>query len=192
MVLEELGPTFIKMGQVLSVRPDLIPLDLAKELSKLQNHVPAFDFDQVAHIIESEFARSWDQVFSHMEKEPFASASIGQVHRATIGQDIPIAVKIQRPGIRKVIEADLEIIHHIAEIMEHNIEEVALFHPVKIVEEFAVTLEKELDYSIEASNMEQMADQFDKEPEYPRSQSLSGLFFGPGFEHGVHLGVQGR
>lgn len=163
MVLEELGPTFIKMGQVLSVRPDLIPVDLTKELSKLQNHVPAFDFDQVAHIIESEFGRPWDQVFHEMEKTPFASASIGQVHRAAIAPDTPIAVKIQRPGIRKIIEADLEIIHHIAEIMENNIEEVSLFHPVKIVEEFAATLEKELDYSIEAANMEQMAEQFDRD-----------------------------
>jgi ubiquinone biosynthesis protein len=164
MVLEELGPTFIKMGQVLSVRPDLIPVDLTKELSKLQNHVPPFEFDQVAHIIESEFGTPWTKVFSHMEKQPFASASIGQVHQATITPDTPIAVKIQRPGIRKVIEADLEIIHHIAEIMEHNIEEMALFHPVKIVEEFAASLEKELDYSIEAANMEQMAEQFDKDP----------------------------
>ena len=106
MVLEELGPTFIKMGQVLSVRPDLIPVDLTKELSLLQNHVPAFEFDQVAHIIESEFGKPWDQIFDTMEKDPFASASIGQVHRATISPDIPIAVKIQRPGIRKVIEAD--------------------------------------------------------------------------------------
>lgn len=164
MVLEELGPTFIKMGQVLSSRPDLIPVDLTKELALLQNHVPPFEFDQVRHIIESEFGRPWPQIFHSMEETPFASASIGQVHRAMLDPDTPIAVKIQRPGIRKVIEADLEIIQHIAEIMENNIEEVALFHPVKIVQEFAATLEKELDYTIETANMEQMAEQFRDDP----------------------------
>ena len=160
MALEELGPTFIKMGQVLSSRPDLIPIDLLTELTRLQDHVPPFDFEQVKTIIASEFGRPHDQVFTSMEVTPFASASIGQVHRAKINPHQEIAVKIQRPGIRKTIETDLEIILHLASIMENNIEEMALFKPVKIVEEFAKTLEKELDYSIEASNMKQMADQF--------------------------------
>lgn len=160
MALEELGPTFIKMGQVLSSRPDLIPVDLLNELSKLQDHVPPFGFDHVRTIIASEFGLPFDQVFSFMEEEPFASASIGQVHRAKInGKDL-VAVKIQRPGIRKTIEIDLEIIHHIASIMENNIEEAALYNPVRIVEEFAKTLEKELDYTIEASSMERMAQNF--------------------------------
>ncbi|MBU8848351.1 MAG: AarF/ABC1/UbiB kinase family protein [Desulfobacterales bacterium] len=160
MALEELGPTFIKMGQVLSSRPDLIPVDLLNELSKLQDHVPPFEFEHVKTIIASEFGRPHDKIFDSIEKIPFASASIGQVHRAQINGNNQIAVKIQRPGIRKSIETDLEIILHIASIMENNIEEVALFKPVKIVEEFIKTIEKELDYSIEASNMEQMADQF--------------------------------
>lgn len=160
MTLEELGPTFIKMGQVLSSRPDLVPPDLLNELAILQDRVPAFEFEQVQAIIASEFGRPWDQVFTVIEPTPFASASIGQVHKAVIGNDQEVAVKIQRPGIRKTIEADLEIMLHIASIIENNIEEVAFFRPVKIVEEFARTLEKELDYSIEASSMEQMADQF--------------------------------
>ncbi len=160
MVLEELGPTFIKMGQVLSSRPDLIPVDLTKELARLQDNIPSFGFDQVKLIIASEFGRPWDELFDSMDEKPVASASIGQVHRAVLPTMKPIAVKIQRPGIRKTIEADLEIIHHLASIMENNIQEVAFFHPVRIVEEFAKTLEKELDYTIEASNMEQMAEQF--------------------------------
>jgi ubiquinone biosynthesis protein len=160
MTLEELGPTFIKMGQVLSTRPDLIPLGLLAELEKLQNHVPPFEFQHVKSIIASEFGKSYDQVFDSIEETPFASASIGQVHRAQINGKHQIAVKIQRPGIRKLIETDLEIMHHLASIMQNNIEEVAIFKPVKIVEEFAKTLEKELDYSIEASNMEQMSRQF--------------------------------
>jgi ubiquinone biosynthesis protein len=160
MVFEELGPTFIKMGQVLSSRPDLIPVALLNELAKLQDHVPPFEFEQVKAIIASEFGRPHDKVFKSMEETPFASASIGQVHRARISSNDQIAVKIQRPGIRKTIETDLEIMLHIASIMENNIEEAAFFKPVKIVEEFAKTLEKELDYSIEASSMEQMAEQF--------------------------------
>ena len=160
MALEELGPTFIKMGQVLSSRPDLIPVDLLNELAKLQDHVPAFEFEHVKTIIASEFGKSHDRIFDSIEETPFASASIGQVHRARINGNDLIAVKIQRPGIRKTIETDLEIILHLSSIMEKNIEEVALFKPVKIVEEFAKTLENELDYSIEASNMERMAEQF--------------------------------
>ena len=148
MALEELGPTFIKMGQVLSSRPDLIPVGLLNELAKLQDHVPPFDFDQVKAIIASEFGKSWDQIFISMDDIPFASASIGQVHRAQIHNNEPVAVKIQKPGIRKIIEVDLEIIRHIATIMEKNIEEVAIFNPVRIVQEFAMTLEKELDYYI--------------------------------------------
>ncbi|WDP85760.1 MAG: AarF/ABC1/UbiB kinase family protein [Desulfobacter sp.] len=164
LVLEELGPTFIKMGQVLSSRPDLVPLDLTKELAKLQDNIPSFGFDQVSQIISSEFGKPWEDIFYSIEKTPIASASIGQVHRAKLPQDAPIAVKIQRPGIRKIIEVDLEIIHYLASVMENNIQEVAMFRPVKIVEEFAKTLEKELDYTIEAANMEQMAEQFQDDP----------------------------
>ncbi|MCK5164907.1 MAG: AarF/ABC1/UbiB kinase family protein [Desulfobacula sp.] len=160
MALEELGPTFIKMGQVLSSRPDLIPVDLLNELAKLQDHVPPFEFEHVKTIIASEFGKPHDKIFQSIEETPIASASIGQVHKARINNNNQIAVKIQRPGIKKTIETDLEIMLHIASIVENNIEEVAAFKPVKIVEEFAKTIEKELDYSIEASNMEQMADQF--------------------------------
>lgn len=160
MALEELGPTFIKMGQILSSRPDLIPLDLLNELTRLQDHVPEFSFDDVKTIISAEFGKPYTDVFESMEEKPFASASIGQVHRATLNSEKLVAVKIQRPGIKKTIEIDLEIIHHLASIMENNIEEAAIFNPVKIVEEFARTIEKEIDYSIEASNMERMAQQF--------------------------------
>ena len=99
MALEELGPTFIKMGQVLSSRPDLIPVDLLQELTKLQDHVPPFEFEQVKTIIASEFGLPHDQVFRSMEESPFASASIGQVHRARNQDNEPVAVKIQRPEI---------------------------------------------------------------------------------------------
>lgn len=164
MTLEELGPTFIKMGQVLSARPDLVPPDLLNELSRLQDHVPPFEFEQVKVIISAEFGTSSDALFKSIDPEPFASASIGQVHKAILKEGTEVAVKIQRPGIRKTIEADLEIMLHIASIIENNIEEVAFFRPVKIVEEFTKTLEKELDYSTEASSMVRMAKQFKNDP----------------------------
>ncbi|PIE63350.1 MAG: ABC transporter [Desulfobacter postgatei] len=164
MVLEELGPTFIKMGQVLSSRPDLIPLDLTRELAKLQDKVPCFSFEQVGQIILAEFGKPIGEVFHSFEASPFASASIGQVHRAELSPDEQVAVKVQRPGIRKIVEVDLEIIHYLAQVMEKNLEDIAIFRPVKIVEEFARSLEKELDYMVEAASMEQMADQFAKDP----------------------------
>ncbi len=160
MALEELGPTFVKMGQVLSSRPDLVPMDLIAELSKLQDEIPPFAFDLVKKTIAAEFGRPLEEIFLFMDETPFASASIGQVHRASVTGEDRLAVKIQRPGIRKTIEADLEIILHLAGIMERNIQEMAFYRPVKIVEEFAKTLEKELDYTIEAANMERMAAQF--------------------------------
>ena len=160
MIFEELGPTFIKLGQILSSRPDLIPVNLLNELSKLQDRVPSFSFDEVKKIIEAEFGVPYTDVFNFIDEIPIASASIGQVHRAGLNGVNEIAVKIQRPGIRKMIEVDLEIMHHLATLMEDHIEEMAPHKPVKIVDEFARTLARELDYSIEASNMERISRQF--------------------------------
>lgn len=132
MALEELGPTFIKMGQVLSSRPDLIPMDLIAELSKLQDEIPAFGFDQVKETFTAEFGKPLHQVFHSMDEQPFASASIGQVHRASVTGEDRLAVKIQRPGIRKTIEADLEIIHHLAGFLDRTTRElfVDIIHSV--------------------------------------------------------------
>ncbi len=160
LIFEELGPTFIKFGQILSSRPDLIPVDLLHELAKLQDDVPPFPFEDVKAIISSELGKPYLEIFEAIEEEPIASASIGQVHRAGLKGVKEVAVKIQRPGIRKIIEVDLEIMHHLATLMETHIEEIALHRPVKIVEEFAKSLEKELDYSIEASNLKRVARQF--------------------------------
>ena len=160
MIFEELGPTFIKLGQIVSSRPDLVPVDLVNELSKLQDKVPSFEFEQVEAIIVSEFGKPRKDVFKSIDKEPLASASIGQVHKATLKNGQGVAVKIQRPGIKKIVEVDLQIMHHLASLMETHIMEVAPHKPVRIVEEFAKTLGKELDYSIEAISMQRIADQF--------------------------------
>jgi len=160
MALEELGPTFVKLGQVLSTRPDLIPVEFVEELSKLQDHVPSFAYAEVAQIIESELGAAPGDIFLRFEETPLAAASIGQVHMARLKDGEEVVVKVQRPGIRKIIEVDLEIMLHLASLMERHLEEFQVNRPVRIVEEFARTLEKEIDYTIEASHIERFARQF--------------------------------
>ncbi len=161
---EELGPAFIKLGQIISTRPDLIPAEFIEEFSKLQDKVPPFPFTQVRQIIKEELGREPEELFESFDENPLASASIGQVHMARRKGNEKVVVKVQRPDIKKIIEVDLEIILHLATLMEKNIEEAALYRPVKIVEEFARTLEKEIDYTIEASNMELFGRIFAKDP----------------------------
>ena len=160
MVLEELGPTFVKLGQIVSTRPDLVPAEFIQELSRLQENVPPFPYAEVKKIIESELGKPLDNIFQHLDETPLAAASIGQVHRARLMNGEEIVIKVQRPGIHKTIEVDLEIMFHLASLMERHLEEMEFQHPTKIVEEFAHTLEKELDYTVEASHVERFAKQF--------------------------------
>ncbi|MCP4691318.1 MAG: AarF/ABC1/UbiB kinase family protein [Desulfobacterales bacterium] len=164
MAMEELGPTFVKLGQVLSTRPDLAPEELVKEFTKLQDKAASFPFRQVKSILVSEFEQAPEEIFHTVEEEPLASASIGQVHRAELMNGEIVAVKIQRPGIRRTIEVDLEIMLHLATLMERHIEEMSLQRPVRIVEEFARAIENEIDYAIEASNMERISRNFLGDP----------------------------
>jgi ubiquinone biosynthesis protein len=158
--IEELGPTYIKLGQILSTRPDLVPVDFIHELSKLQDKVPAFSFSDVTRIIQDETGAAIDDLFEKLEAEPLASASIGQVHKARLKDGEDVAVKVQRPGIRKLVEVDLEIMLHLATLAERHIEELAHHRPVKIVEEFARSIEKEMDYTLEATSMERVSRSF--------------------------------
>jgi ubiquinone biosynthesis protein len=164
MALEELGPTYIKLGQVLSTRPDLIPIEFTDELARLQDSVPPFAFAEVEAIIQRELGAPASVAFDHIEIEPAASASIGQVHRARLKNGEEVAVKVQRPGIRALIEVDLEIMLHLATLAERHVEELALHRPVKIVEEFARTLEKEIDFRFEAANIDRIAQSFLDDP----------------------------
>jgi ubiquinone biosynthesis protein len=160
LAIEELGPTYIKMGQILSTRPDLVPVDFIRELARLQDKVPAFPFADVRRIIRDETGHSVDDLLDGLDPEPLASASIGQVHRARLKDGDEVAVKVQRPGIRKIVEVDLEIMLHLATLAERHIEELAHHRPVKIVEEFARSIEKEMDYTLEATSMERVAAAF--------------------------------
>lgn len=163
LLFEELGPTFIKFGQILSTRPDLIPVHYLFELEKLQDDVPPFSFEEVRRIIADELGEEASP-FESIEEHPLASASLGQVHMARLNSGQKVAVKIQRPGIQKLVKIDLEIMQHLATLMERHIEDLSFFRPVKIVEEFAASLERELDYTLEASSMERVAKQFSLDP----------------------------
>jgi ubiquinone biosynthesis protein len=160
MAFEELGPTFIKLGQILSTRPDLVPLDMVQELTKLQDNVPPFSFAEVRTIIEQELQLPLEAVYTDFEETPMAAASIAQVHRAKLLTGEEVAVKVQRPGIRKMIAEDLAILYHLATLLERHIEELALYRPTLIVEEFARTIRKEINFHVEAAHAERFTGQF--------------------------------
>ncbi len=178
MSMEELGPAFVKLGQILSSRPDLIPPEFLLEFSKLHDHVSPFGFDEVCSILNSEFGKPYTEIFAGLEEKPLASASIGQVHRGELADGKVVAVKIQRPGVHKIIETDLEIMLHLALIMEKHLEGAQYYQPSRIVEEFSRVIDQELDYRIEAVHMERFAAQFREDdticvPEVMRDMTTS-------------------
>ncbi|MBC2717561.1 MAG: AarF/ABC1/UbiB kinase family protein [Desulfobacteraceae bacterium] len=164
MALEDLGPTFIKLGQALSMRPDFVSVEFINELSKLQDMVPPCDFPEIKAIIESEFNLEIDEIFDFFDITPIASASIGQVHKARLKDGREVAVKVQRPDLDKLIAVDLGIMYHLASLIENNIAEISFIRPVKIVEEFTRIIAKELDYNIEANHLERFARDFSDDP----------------------------
>ena len=164
LVFEELGPTFIKLGQLLSTRPDLIPADYLDELARLQDEVPAFSLAEVHAIFREELGRSPDEVFHYFDADPLAAASIGQVHRARLDSGAEVVVKVQRPDIDTVIAVDLEILAHIAGLMEQYLEEVQGHRPTAIVQEFARSLSREIDFAVELANIQRFARQFERNP----------------------------
>ncbi len=160
MAFEELGPTFIKLGQVLSSQPGLIPIDIVNEFSRLQDDVPPCSFEPIELSIKEEFKTPLSQLFLSIDTRPIASASIAQVYKAQLHNGQTVAVKVQRPGIKKIVEVDLEIMMYLAGVLERNVEEFAPHLPTKIVEEFARVLEQEMDFTFEAANVERFARQF--------------------------------
>ena len=151
--LLELGPTFIKLGQTLSVRPDIVGVPLADELKKLQSRVPPDPFDSVKKTVEEEFGKPIEEIFERFDETPVASASIGQVHRAKLIDGGDVAVKVRHEGIKEVIEADLDILKDLAELIEDYIDESRYFRPKETVERFARTLVREIDFQREARHV---------------------------------------
>lgn len=152
MVLQELGTTFIKLGQTLSTYPNLIGFDLADELSKLQEDNTITDYESVKSIVESELGKPIDEVFEEFSKEPIASASIGQVHTAYLNNKF-VAVKVQHKGIEEKVKSDLQIMHILAEKINNNVSALYTYNIPGIVDVFQRDMHKELDYTFEAVNM---------------------------------------
>lgn len=160
LALEELGPTFVKLGQILSTRPFMIPVDLAVELSKLQDEVAPFDYQQVREIIRDELGDDIEKHFSTFEQTPIASASLSQVHRATTKSGERVAVKVQRPSVREIMSKDVAILRDLAVLLNRYIPEAEQFDPVGIVEEAWRTAKQEIDFTHEARNLEVFAINF--------------------------------
>lgn len=160
MILEELGPTYVKLGQLLSMRHDIIPPAYAKEFAKLQDEVPQFDFEDVEVIIREELGHSIEELFDYFNKKPLACASIGQVHRAKIKNGDDVVVKVQRPGIKTVIESDLDIMYSMASLVNEHMPEARLYRPTEIIDELSRSILEEIDYTHEGWNTDRFAYNF--------------------------------
>ena len=161
LALEELGPTFVKLGQILSTRPDLIPQNYITELQKLQDKVPPFAYAQVNQMIKRELGTDILKIFKSFEQKPLAAASLGQVHQAILEDGNKTVAKVQRPDIEKVIETDLDILFDLARLTEKHIPASRLYDPVGIAEEFAKAIRLELDYGTEGRNAERFKKNFE-------------------------------
>lgn len=160
LALEKLGPIFVKFGQMLSTRRDLLPPDVADELAKLQDRVPPFAFEDVQTSIEAAFGVPMDQVYSNIDRTPVASASVAQVHFATLLSGQEVAVKVLRPNIAVVIKKDLALIKSLAWLLQAVSNEGRRLKPLEVVDEFARHTQHELDLTLEAANCSQLARNF--------------------------------
>lgn len=160
MALEELGPTFVKLGQVLSMRPFLIPFDLVVELTKLHDRVAPMDWEVAKVAIEKNLGAEIDTVFQSIDHQPIASASLSQVHGAFLRDGTEVVVKIQRPGIKRIIDADMLILKDIAQLLEKHIPESRQYEPVGVINELARSTMKEINFLYEARNIEIFARNF--------------------------------
>ncbi|SMC16295.1 ubiquinone biosynthesis protein [Desulfacinum hydrothermale DSM 13146] len=164
--LEDLGPTFIKFGQMMSLRPDLIPYPLIQELRKLRDEVASVPFSQVKTVVEQGLGRPLKEVFVQFEEEPLASASMAQVHRAVLRQErMPVAVKVQRPGIRQVIKKDLYILEAIAHEVHERVEDYRVYELPKLAKELRRSMLRELDFTLEARNIRIFRSNFRQHPD---------------------------
>ena len=164
LAFEELGPTFIKFGQVLSSRPDIIPPEYIQELSKLQDDVPEFPFEDARKLIESQLKRPVTDIFLHLDEKPRAAASLAQVHRAKLLSGDDVAVKVQRIGVDKVIENDIRILREFAGLVERRIPESRRYEPSGLVDEFARSIRHELDFVREGRNIDRFRKYFSGTP----------------------------
>lgn len=164
-VLEELGPAYIKLGQMLSTRPDLVGWDMANELEKLRDDTPATPFPEIKKVIEEQLGKPIDEVYKNLDENPVGSASIGQVYKATlIENNEEVAIKVQKPHIQKMIYADIKIMEFLAQKMDKYFQKTRIYNLPAIIYEFKRSIKKELNYKDEVGNMEHLAYNFRRSP----------------------------
>lgn len=164
LALEELGPSFIKAGQLLSTRPDVLPEEFIIELLKLQDEVPPIPYANMVKVIEDEFKRPVRELFERIDERPIAAASIAQVHRAVLSTGAEVAVKVQRPDIEGIIETDISILKYLSRLISRHMPESRLYDPKGMVDEFSRVIKRELDFTLEASYMEKFKDALKDDP----------------------------
>lgn len=161
LALEDLGPTFVKMGQVMATRADLLPPDVCQELRKLQDKVKPFDTEGIRQLVEDELGRKIDDLFSEFDSKPLAAASIAQVHRATLKDGRKVILKIQRPNLERIIGTDVAILSWLAQTAEEQLPELRRYDPVGLVSEFKKSINKEIDFETEAYHIKRFAKCFE-------------------------------
>jgi ubiquinone biosynthesis protein len=164
MALEELGPTFIKLGQVMATRVDLFPPRWIAEFEKLHAEVPAEPFEHLVPELTRALGRSPHEVFRDIEPQAYGAASIAQVHRARLQDGTPVVLKVRRPGVREKIDADLRLLRRVSELIESEIPEARRYRPAEVAEQFAKSLEREADFGVETRNIERFAKNFAGDP----------------------------
>ena len=164
MALEALGPTFIKLGQILATRGDLLPPEWIAELEQLHNRAPTLPFEDLRPAVEAALGQPPETAFAHFDPEPLAAASMAQVHRATLADGRPVALKIRRPGIRPRVEADLRLIAQLAAIVEAASAEARRFAPAAMMRRLAEAVLEELDFTMEGRNADRLRADFAREP----------------------------
>ncbi|MBT8406064.1 MAG: AarF/ABC1/UbiB kinase family protein, partial [Deltaproteobacteria bacterium] len=160
LVLEELGPSFVKLGQLMSTRADIFPPDYIQELRKLQDRVPPIPFSEIQEVIERELKRPVGEIFSEFNREPFAAASVAQVHHATLPSGEKVVVKVIRPGIGKKVREDIRLMYYLADKIEKTFDVGRILAPANLVREFERTIFKEIDMLIEAGSIEKFGYNF--------------------------------
>jgi len=163
-LLDELGPTFVKFGQLLSTRPDVVPPDIIAELRGLQDDVRPFPFEQAERVIEEDLGNSLERLFLDFDRQPVAAASIGQVHRAVLPNGREVAVKVQRPGAPRQIEADLTLLYQAARLVKERVRALDFVDARALIDEFARQIRQELDYRLEARNAQTFHRNFASNP----------------------------
>jgi ubiquinone biosynthesis protein len=163
-LLDELGPTFVKFGQLLSTRPDVVPPDIIAELRGLQDAVRPFPFEQAERVIEEDLGNTLERLFLEFERQPVAAASIGQVHRAVLPNGHRVAVKVQRPGAPRQIEADLALLYQAARLVKERVRALDFIDARALIDEFARQIRQELDYRLEARNAQTFHRNFAENP----------------------------